>query len=228
MSCLFYSGIEKRSTAPVHALLLNLVLFFFPALRYRQDSYRHIIETVPSINQPSRANQQYPPPNLWQPNDSTPHQQQIFMSGIQRPFPGLAPVAQQPSSSGSIAQLASTNPLMLGALSSSASYLQNYPTANQAMGSNVAANATYLDDPSNLNRHFPSLDPNLAAIDLGVASQFQTASNYYPSQRNHASPSATAPFPHLFGYAQPGFNHHHHLSSNVDDASLLIQNPSLT
>lgn len=197
--------------------------FFHLALRYRQDSYRHIIETVPSTNQPSRANQQYPPPNLWQPNDSNlQQQQQIFMSGIQRPFPGLASASSvQQTTNPSIAQLANINPLG-GIPSASSSYLNNNPP--------------FLDESNNLNRHFPNLDPNLASIDLGVPTQFQTNTNstnsYYPSQRTHTSPSATASFSQLFNYVPSSFNHHHHhhhLSSNVDDASsLLIQNPSLT
>lgn len=185
---------------------MNWILFYL-ALRYRQDSYRHIIETVPSTNQPSRANQQYPPPNLWQPNDSTSQQQQIFMSGIQRPFPGLASSVQQPSTTQSI-----------GIPTTSSSYLTN--------------NTTFLDDQ---NRHFPNLDPNLVSIDLVAPTQFQTTNNstncYYPSQRTHTSPSATTSFSQLFGYVPPSYNnhhHHHHLSSNVDDTSLLIQNPSLT
>jgi hypothetical protein len=157
----------------------------FLALRYRQDSYRHIIETVPSTNQPSRANQQYPPPNLWQPNDSTSQQQQIFMSGIQRPFPGLASSIQQPSSS------SITNPNPIGIpLPSTSSYYSNINPTN---------NSTFLDDST---RHFPNIDPNLASIDLGVPTQFQTTNNstnsYYPSQRTHTSPSATASFPQLF------------------------------
>jgi hypothetical protein len=204
--------------------------FLFLALRYRQDSYRHIIETVPSANQPSRANQQYPPPNLWQPNDSTSQQQQIFMSGIQRPFPGLAPPVQQPVLSSSIATLNNTN--SMGIPGGPSSYLTNYP------GLNSTANNTFLDDQTNLSRHFPNLDANLAPIDLGVPVQFQTTANatnsFYPSQRTHTSPSsvAAAAFPPAFGYLPPSFNHHHHhhhhLSSNVDDANFLIQNPSLT
>lgn len=206
--------------------------FLFLALRYRQDSYRHIIETVPSTNQPSRANQQYPPPNLWQPNDSTSQQQQIFMSGIQRPFPGLAPHVQQPVSSSSIAPLNNTN--SMGIPGGPSSYLTNYS------GLNSTANNTYLDDQTNLSRHFPNLDANLAPLDLGVPVQFQTTANstnsFYPSQRTHTSPSsvvaAAAAFPPAFGYVPPSFNHHHHhhhhLSSNVDDANFLIQNPSLT
>ncbi|CAM2697830.1 unnamed protein product [Rotaria socialis] len=196
-----------------------------PTLRYRQDSYRHIIETVPSTNQPSRANQQYPPPNLWQPTDST-SQQQIFMSGIQRPFPGLAPPVQQQSANSSITQITNVN--QIGSIpTSSSSYLTNYPNINQT------THTTFIDDPTNLNRHFSNIDANIPAIDLGVSTQFQTTNNstnsYYPTQRIHTSPSATASFPQYFGYVPPSFNHHHHhLSSNVDDASLLIQNPSLT
>jgi hypothetical protein len=136
------------------------------------------------------------------------------MSGIQRPFPGLASSIQQPSTtSSSISQ-------SIGIPTTSSSYLTN--------------NATFLDDQTNLNRHFPNIDPNLASIDLGVPTQFQTTNNstnsYYPSQRTHTSPSATTSFSQLFGYVPPSFNHHHHhhLSSNVDDTSLLIQNPSLT
>jgi len=144
------------------------------------------------------------------------------MSGIQRPFPGLAPPVQQQSSS--ITQLTNPNPI---AIPSSSSYLTNYSNVNQTN------NTTFLDDQTNLTRHFPNLDPNLASIDLGVPTQFQTTNNstnsYYPSQRTHTSPSGTASFPQIFGYVPPSFNHHHHhLSSNVDDASLLIQNPSLT
>ena len=208
---------------------LQHALFSFLALRYRQESYRHIIETVPSANQPSRANQQYPPPNLWQPNDSTSQQQQIFMSGIQRPFPGLAPPVQQPVSSSSMAPLNNTS--SMGIPGGPSSYLPNYP------GINPTANNTFLDDQTNLSRHFPNLDANLAPIDLGVPVQFQTAANatnsFYPSQRTHNSPPSAATFPPAFGYAPPSFNHHHphhhhHLSSNVDDASFLIQNPSLT
>ncbi|CAF0999770.1 unnamed protein product [Adineta ricciae] len=201
-----------------------------PTLRYRQDSYRHIIETVPSTNQPSRANQQYPPPNLWQPNDSTSQQQQIFMSGIQRPFPGLAPsIHQTPSSTiSTLTQIANPNPVTIP--SSAASYLTNYSNVNPTNTN------TYLDEQNNITRHFPNLDSNITSVDLGVPTQFQTANNstnsYYPSQRTHTSPSSAASFPQIFGYVPPSFSHHnhhhHHLSSNVDDASLLIQNPSLT
>ncbi|CAF1339042.1 unnamed protein product [Adineta steineri] len=197
-----------------------------PTLRYRQDSYRHIIETVPSANQPSRANQQYPPPNLWQPNDSTPQQQQIFMSGIQRPFPGLAPPVQQPSSTttSSITQISNPNPI---AIPSASSYLTNYSNVNPP------STATYLDDQTNISRHFATIDPNLAPFDLNPPTQYQTTNHstnsYFPSQRTYTSPSSSTSFPQIFGYAPPTFNHHHHhLSSNVDDASLLIQNPSLT
>jgi hypothetical protein len=146
------------------------------------------------------------------------------MSGIQRPFPGLASTIQQPSTSSSITQLTNSN--LIGIPTTSSSYLTNYSNINQTN------NPTYLDDQTNLNRHFPNLDPNLSSIDLGVPTQFQTTNNstnsYYPSQRTHTSPSATTSFSQLFGYVPPSFNHHHHLSSNVDDASLLIQNPSLT
>lgn len=146
------------------------------------------------------------------------------MSGIQRPFPGVAPTVQQPTSNSSITQLTNINPI--GIPSTTSSYLTNYPNANQTN------NTTFIDDPASLNRHYPNLDTNLASIDLGVPTQFQTTNNstnsYYPSQRIHTSPSATASFPQFFGYAPPSFNHHHHLSSNVDDASMLIQNPSLT
>jgi hypothetical protein len=143
------------------------------------------------------------------------------MSGIQRPFPGLASSVQQQTSSLS---LTNTNPIVILPPPSTSSYYSNINPTN---------NSTFLDDQPNLNRHFPNLDPNLASIDLGVPTQFQTTNNstnsYYPSQRTHTSPSATASFPQLFGYVPPSFNHHHHhLSSNVDDASLLIQNPSLT
>jgi len=146
------------------------------------------------------------------------------MSGIQRPFPGLASTIQQPSTSSSITQLTNSN--AIGIPTTSSSYLTNYSNINQT------TNPIYLDDQTNLNRHFPNLDPNLSSIDLGVPTQFQTTNNstnsYYPSQRTHTSPSATTSFSQLFGYVPPSFNHHHHLSSNVDDASLLIQNPSLT
>lgn len=181
------------------------------ALRYRQDSYRHIIETVPSANQPSRANQQYPPPNLWQPNDSNGQTtQQLFMPGIQRPFPGLASNVQQTNLNSSSAAAVST---------STASY---QPT-----------NLNYVDEQSNFNRHYSNID----AIDSGFPTQFQTGSNstnsFYPSQRTHTSPSTTAAtsFTQFFNYVPPNLHHHHHhhLSSNVDDASsLLIQNHSLT
>jgi hypothetical protein len=209
----------------------------FLALRYRQDSYRHIIETVPSTSQPSRAHQQYPPPNLWQPNDCKSQQQQLFMSGLQRPFPGLAAAVQQPSSSSSIAQLANSNPLSIPGLSTS--YLTNYSNMNHTLANNVNATNTYIDDATSLNRHFPNLDANPAPLDLAAPTQFQTATNstnsFYPSQRVHTSPSATATFPPAFGYAPTSFNHHHHHhhhhnqhSLNVDDAPFLIQNPSLT
>lgn len=59
------------------------------------------------------------------------------------------------------------------------------------------------------------------SIDFNVPIQYPS----YPSTRTQISPSGTA-FPQLFTYAPPSFNHH--LSSNVDDNSLLIQNPSLT
>ena len=45
---------------------------------------------------------------------------------------------------------------------------------------------------------------------------------FYPTQ---TSPSGTG-FPQLFTYAPPNLNPH--LSANLDDNSLLIQNPSLT
>lgn len=151
------------------------------------------------------------------------------MSGIQRPFPGLASSVQQPPpppptlQSSSVTHLTNANPIVLP--TSSSSYLTNYSNVNPTN------NPTYLDNQSNLTRHFPNIDP----VDLGVPSQFQTTTSstnsYYPSQRTHTSPSATTSFPQLFGYVPPSFNnhhHHHHLSSNVDDASLLIQNPSLT
>lgn len=191
-----------------------------------------MIETVPSTTQPSRSNQQYPPVNLWQTNDSTSQQQQqqqLFMSGIQRPFPGLPASVQ--STSSSIAQLTNANPLIISG--SSSTYLPSYPNLN----TNSTATNTFLDDQANLNRHFPSLDTNLGPIDLGVGTQFQTgtnSTNSFYSQRTHTSPSAAAVFPPNFGYVQPSFNHlhhhhHHHLTSNVvDDTSFLIQNPSLT
>lgn len=147
------------------------------------------------------------------------------MSGIQRPFPGLAQQQQQPPLP-TATTVTNSNPIGLSTTSSS--YLSNYSNLNQA------TNTTYIDDQTNVNRHYPNLDPNLASIDLGVPTQFQTTNNstnsYYPSQRTHTSPSAATSFTQLFGYVQPNFNHHHHhLSSNVDDApSLLIQNPSLT
>ena len=189
-------------------------MILYLALRYRQDSYRHIIETVPSTNQPSRANQQYPPPNLWQPNDST-SQQPSFIQGIQRPFPALVP---------SISQQQLTNVNSIGMQTSTSSYLTNYPNINQTN------TTTYIDDSTNLNRHF---DSNITSVDLSVPTQFQTTPNltnsYFSSQRIHTSPSATSSFPQLYSYVQPSFNHHHHhLSSTIDDASLLIQNPSLT
>jgi len=65
---------------------------------------------------------------------------------------------------------------------------------------------------SGIQRPYPAND----SIDLN---------NYYPTQRTQTSPSGIA-FPQLFTYVPPSFNHH--LSSNVDDNSLLIPNPSLT
>lgn len=147
------------------------------------------------------------------------------MSGIQRPFPGMAPPVQQPSANAPITQMTNVNQIG-GIPTSTASYLTNYPNVNQT------STTTFIDDTTNLNRHFPTMDTNIGTIDLGVPTQFQTTNNstnsFYPTQRIHSSPSATASFPPYFGYVQPSFNHHHHLSSNVDDASLLIQNPSLT
>jgi hypothetical protein len=60
-------------------------------------------------------------------------------------------------------------------------------------------------------------------IDLAVPTEFQSTNSFYP--RTHISPSGTA-FPPLFAYVSPSFNHH--LTSTIDDNSLLIQNPSLT
>jgi hypothetical protein len=79
---------------------------------------------------------------------------------------------------------------------------------------------------SGIQRPYPSQQLTNDSIDLNVPMQFQSTNNsYYPSQRTQISPSGTA-FPQLFTYVPPSFNHH--LSSNVDDNSLLIQNPSLT
>ena len=63
------------------------------------------------------------------------------------------------------------------------------------------------------------------SIDLAAPIQFQSTNSFYPAQKTLISPSGTA-FPPLFTYVQPSFNHH--LSSTMDDNSLLIQNPSLT
>lgn len=63
------------------------------------------------------------------------------------------------------------------------------------------------------------------SIDLAAPIEFQSTNSYYSSQRPHASPSGTT-FPSLFTYAPQNFNNH--LSSTIDDNSLLIQNPSLT
>ncbi len=78
---------------------------------------------------------------------------------------------------------------------------------------------------SGIQRPYPAQQIINDSIDLNVPIQFQSTNSYYPSQRTHTSPSGTA-FPQLFAYIPPSFNHH--LSSNVDDNSLLIQNPSLT
>ncbi len=216
------------------------------ALRYRQDSYRHVIETVPSTSaQPSRSNQQYPPPNLWQPADSgaqqqhQQQQQQIFMTGIHRPFPGLAgaqPTPLQPSSA--IPLLTNSNVNVGQApLPSNSSYLTNYTTAAVVQASTLPLTSnnafTITGDEQTINRHYQHLDTGIGSVELNAPSQFQSTTtstnSYYPSQRTHTSPSASA-FPPLFAYAPPAFNHHHHhhLSSTVDDGSLLIQNPSLT
>ena len=209
--------------------------FFRSALRYRQDSYRHIIETVPSTTQPSRANQQYPPPNLWTPNDYTSQQQQqqqIFMSGIQRPFPGVASAATVQQQQGSAIQAASASTNPLGSLSgSSSAYLPSHSTV---------PSSTFPADQTHLNhRHFAPLDANLASIDMSAPNPYppntnsisNSNANFYGSQRIHPSPSGHIGYPAAFGgYAPNSFNHHHHhhhLSSN-DDASFLIQNPSLT
>ncbi|CAF1056013.1 unnamed protein product [Rotaria sordida] len=60
------------------------------------------------------------------------------------------------------------------------------------------------------------------SIDLAAPIEFQSTNSYYPSQRTHTSPSGTT-FPPLFTYVPQNFNHH--LSSTIDDNSLLIQNP---
>ncbi|CAF3395596.1 unnamed protein product [Rotaria sp. Silwood1] len=60
------------------------------------------------------------------------------------------------------------------------------------------------------------------SIDLAAPTEFQSTNSYYPSQRTHTSPSGTT-FPPLFTYVPQNFNHH--LSSTIDDNSLLIQNP---
>ena len=59
-------------------------------------------------------------------------------------------------------------------------------------------------------------------MDLTAPSEFQSTNNYYPSQ---ISPLGTT-YPPLLTYMPQNFNHH--LSSNIDDNSLLIRNPSLT
>ncbi|CAF3196787.1 unnamed protein product [Rotaria socialis] len=63
------------------------------------------------------------------------------------------------------------------------------------------------------------------SIDLVAPIEFQSTNSFYSSQRPHVSPSGTT-FPPLFTYVPQSFNHH--LSSTIDDNSLLIQNPSLT
>lgn len=192
-----------------------------------------MIETVPSNTQPSRPNQSYPPPNLWPPTDYTSQQQQqMFMAGIQRPFPGVAPAPIQtvapPTSATSI------NPL--GILSgSSSSYLPNYSTMNPPMINNsTVTTSTFLDETSNFNhRHFAPLDANLAAIDLAAPAPFQgntTSTNaLYASQRIHTSPSGLPGYSSAYPYPPTAFNHHQHrhLSSN-DEVPFLIQNPSFT
>jgi hypothetical protein len=147
------------------------------------------------------------------------------MSGIQRPFPGLATAVPAPPPS-VISQLTNSNPLAIA--NSSSAYLSNYSTMNN----NPTVSNVFLDDQSNINRHFSNLDANIASFDLGAPAQFQTVGNatnsFYASQRTHTSPSATSAYPATFAYPTAGFNHHHHLTSNVDDGSFLIQNPSLT
>ena len=79
---------------------------------------------------------------------------------------------------------------------------------------------------SGIQRPYPAttIYPN-ESIDLAASHQFQPTNSFYPAQKPHQSPSETA-FPPLFTYVSPSFNHH--LTSTVDDNSLLIQNPSLT
>ena len=62
-------------------------------------------------------------------------------------------------------------------------------------------------------------------LDLAAPTQFQSTNSYYSSQKPQISPSETG-YPPLFTYVPPSFNHH--LTSTIDDNSLLIQNPSLT
>ncbi len=78
---------------------------------------------------------------------------------------------------------------------------------------------------SGIQRPYPAQQITNDSIDLNAPIQFQSTNSYYPSHRTQISPSGTA-FPQLFTYVPPSFNHH--LSSTVDDNSLLIQNPSVT
>lgn len=156
------------------------------------------------------------------------------MSGIQRPFPGVASAAtvQQQQQQGPAIQSASASANPLGSLlGSSSSYLPNYSAVPTSI---VPADQTHLN-----HRHFAPLDANLASIDLPAPNPYpantnsisNSNANFYGSQRIHPSPSGPIGYPAAFGgYASNSFNHHHHhhhLSSN-DDASFLIQNPSLT
>jgi len=77
--------------------------------------------------------------------------------------------------------------------------------------------------------HWQATDTFLSGIQRSYPPN-QQLTNDAMDMKNFYSTSATSPsattFPQIFTYVQPNFNHR--LTSNVDDNSLLIQNPSLT
>lgn len=77
--------------------------------------------------------------------------------------------------------------------------------------------------------NYPNEVIDLTVSSSGAAGVPASTLFYATSDRTHSSPSS-AGFPPLFNYLPTGYGHHHHshLSSNVDENSLLIQNPSLT
>ncbi|CAF0744255.1 unnamed protein product [Didymodactylos carnosus] len=181
-----------------------------PTLRYRQESYRHVIETVPSTTTSSNSQQQLQPrsnqypPNLWQQPEQT---QQVFLlnsassgasSGMQRSFPSLPPSSTNNMSNGpnTFVQTPQTYPTdILRSYTQSSSVVQQQHQNSHLLpsigglnliGGNNNNNKIPNNDDTNNFHHLESQQ------ELSLPSQF-TSPSYYSSRLNH--PSTTPPQP---------------------------------